>query len=809
MDTSIFRHTLRGLSKSPGFTAVAVVTLGLGIGANTAVFSLVSGILIHPLPYPEPERLVGMWHTAPGVGFPQIEQSDATFMNYRDHARSFEDMALFTTGYRNFTDDREPERIEAAFVTASLFTVLKIAPSPGRAFSEEEDRPGAEPVALVSHALWARRFGSDPSIVGKTVQLNGVATRLVGVMPPRLAFPEASTEMWLPFQLDRARYSDVSFSYDAIGRLRAGVSIEEAEAEMTPVLARITENFPGDLTQEMLKQAGMAPILHPLKQDIVGEVETPLWILLGTVGFVLLVASANVANLFLVRADGRHREVAVRTALGASRGDIARLYLSESLGLGLVGGALGLALSYAALRLFVGYGAMDLPRLEEIRLDSVVLIFNGAMSILAGLLFGFVPILRHGSTEPAAGLNEIGRGLTAGKERLSARALLVTSQVAFALVLLVGSGLMARSFWRLRSVEPGFDPKSTLTFSLSLPESQYPGEPEVVRFVERLSEGIGNLPGVVAAATTSRLPLSGSYDNNAILIEEFPVPEGQIPPVHPTRFVSPDYFRALSIPILEGRRFEWSDREKGLRTAIVSAAFAEKYWPGRSPVGKRVRPFDATEFFDIIGVVGSARDEGLDKDPAPTIYFPVGQAGGIRRPLQVAVRTRTEPEALFGAIREEIRSLDRNLPLSGVGTMEQILARSTARTTFTMILLGLSAVVAVLLGSIGIYGVVSYVVSQRRNEIGIRMALGAGGKEVQRMFVLNGLRTAIAGTVVGLAASLALTQVLGSLLFEVRPFDPATYALAAITILAVAVLASALPARRASRVDPVVALRGE
>ncbi|MGH9392346.1 MAG: FtsX-like permease family protein, partial [Vicinamibacteria bacterium] len=334
---------------------------------------------------------------------------------------------------------------------------------------------------------------------------------------------------------------------------------------------------------------------------------------------------------------------------------------------------------------------------------------------------------------------------------------------------------MARSFWHLRSVSPGFDPGSTLTFTLSLPETQYPGEGEVVRFVEQLMERIGEVPGVVAAATTSRLPLSGSYDNNAMFVEGFPVPEGQIPPVHPTRYVSPDYFRALSIPLIEGRAFEGSDREKGFRAVVVSAAFAEKYWPGRSPLGKRVRAFDADEFSEIVGVVGSVRDEGLDKDPAPTIYFPVGTPGSLRRPIQVAVRTRTAPESLFPGVREEIRGIDRNLPVASVSTMEQILGRSTARTTFTTILLGLSTVVALLLGSIGIYGVVSYVVSQRRNEIGIRMALGAGRQEVQRMFLLNGLRSAVAGTALGLVGSLALTRVLGSLLFDVRPFDPATY----------------------------------
>jgi putative ABC transport system permease protein len=809
MDKSSLRHTVRALAKSPGFTAIAILTLALGIGANTAVFTLVSGILIHPLPYPESEGLVGMWHTAPGVGFPQIEQTDATFMNYRDSARSFEDMALYRTGSRTFTDGGEPEQIEAAFVTASLFTSLRVQALAGRAFSADEDVPGAEPVAVVSHSLFARRFGSDRSLVGKIIRLDGIDTRVVGVMPKELSFPDASTDLWLPLQLDRTRYRDTSFSYFAVGRLRPGVSIEEAETEMGPILKRITETYPGDLTQSMLEQAKMAPVLHPLKQDVVGEVETPLWILLGTVGFVLLVAAANVANLFLVRADGRHREVAVRTALGASRFDIARLYLSESLLLGFAGGVFGLGFAFAAVSLFVDYGAMELPRLEEVGIDASVLLFTLAMSLLAGFLFGLVPILRLESTRLAAGLNEIGRGLTAGRERLSVRAMLVVTQVAFALVLLIGSGLMARSYWRLRSVEPGFDPASTLTFEMSLPKSQYPGEQEAGRFVRELTERVGRLSGVATAAVTTRLPLSGSYDNNAIQVEEFPVPEGQIPPVHPTRFVSPDYFVALSIPLLEGRTFEWNDRDRGLRTAIVSRAFADKYWPGRSPLGKRLGTFMDSGLYEIIGVAANVRDESLDKEPVQTIYFPINQSGPVQGSFQVLVRTRTEPRALFDSIREEIRGLDRNLPLSGVRTMEERVTRSTARTTFTMILLALSAVVAVLLGCIGIYGVVSYLVSQRRNEIGIRIALGAGAREVERMFVVNGLRTALAGTVLGLFGSLALTRLLSSLLFEVRPFDPLTYAAAATAILGVAVAASALPARRASRVDPVIALRGE
>ncbi|MGH9336105.1 MAG: ABC transporter permease, partial [Vicinamibacteria bacterium] len=587
--------------------------------------------------------------------------------------------------------------------TASLFPVLAVPPSLGRVFSPEEDRPGADPVAVLSHGLWSRRFGSDPAILGKTIHLSGVATAIVGVMPARFQFPAPSAQLWIPLQVDRSQYNDASFSYFSVGRLRPGVTLERARSEMVPVLARLSQNFPGDLTPAMMEQAGFAPVLHSLKSDVVGEVETPLWILLGTVAFVLLVATANVANLFLVRAEGRHREIAVRRAIGARGRDIAKLYLSESLLLGLVGGAFGLALAHVVLRLFVGWGAVDLPRLEEVRIDAGVLLFTGAVSILAGFFFGAVPVLRHQSAPPAMGLNEIGRGLTAGRERLSARGLLVVSQVALALVLLIGSGLMARSFLRLRTVDPGFTTSNTLTFALSLPENEYPSEADVARFVRALGERIGGLPGVVAFGTTSRLPLSGSYDNNAIWIEDFPVPEGQIPPVHPTRFVSPDYFRALEIPLLSGRTFEWTDREKGFRAAIVSSSFAEKYWDGQSPLGKRVRPFDDPEPFTVVGMVGSARDEGIEKEPSATIYFPVGGHGYVDRTLQAAVRTRTPPDATFEGVREEIRGLDPNLPISGVGSMDELAARSIARTRFTMILLALAAGVAVLLGSIGIY----------------------------------------------------------------------------------------------------------
>ncbi len=546
-----------------------------------------------------------------------------------------------------------------------------------------------------------------------------------------------------------------------------------------------------------------------MKDDLVGNLGETLWILLGTVGFVLLIACANVANLFLVRAEGRQKEVAVRAALGAGSGRITRFFLTEAVVLGLLGGLSGLFVAHTALRLVKDFGPTNLPRLEEIGMNVEVFLFTGIVSLLAGLFFGATPIFRYRRTNLVETLKEGGRS-SSGRARHRMRTTLVVVQVALALVLLVGSGLMVRSFFQLREVEPGFDPSNTLTLRLSLPEMEYPGIGDVASFVRELSERIESLPGVNAAGTTTVLPLLRG-DNFGTRIEEHPVPEGGVPLIHPVRFINPDYFDAMGIPLISGRTLEWADQEQSRRVAVVSRAFAEKYWPGESPLGKRLSnfDFDNDEWHTIVGVVGDVRSSGLDKEPQQTIFVPLTGHDEVRRSFSLAIRTTGLPEYLTDTVRKEIWAIDPNLPVSNVQTLEELLSSSTARTSFAMTMLAIASGVALLLGSIGIYGVISYVVSLRTQEIGIRMALGASRRDVSRMVMRQGMAVVLGGVLIGLLGSVALTRFLQSFLFEVSPLNPLTFGTVSVAMVAVGLVAGFLPARRAAAVDPAFSLHEE
>jgi predicted permease len=802
------RHGLRRLRQAPGFSIIAIITLALGIGANTAIFSLVDGIVINPLPYPDADRLVGLWHVAPGIGATdKIEQTDASYLNYRANCESFEEIALYSLDAMNLTGGDEPRRVLTGVVTPSLGKVLGVSPAVGRWFTEEEGAPGAEPVVVIGHALWASEYGSDPEAVGSTVLLDGVSHQIVGVMPAGFTFPDEEAEIWVPQVVDPTNYRDASFSYRGIGRLRDGVSLQAAETDLKRAFSRQLDAYPGMLTPEMVAQAQLDAVVNPYKEDAIGEVGGVLWILLGTVGFVLLIACANVANLFLVRAEGRQNEVAVRVALGAGRGSIVRYFLTESVLLGFIGGLFGLLLAYAAIRLVIALDPQGIPRLAEVGMDTQALAFTAAISLLASCLFGAVPVLRSGRGVLVAALKEGGRGGTTGRGRHRARHLLVSAQVALALILLVGSGLMVRSFWLLQSVDPGFDPANTLTMHLSLPESEYADEMSVARFLRQVIERVESLPGVEVASTIHRLPVTVNSDNNGLFIEDFPVAEGDLPPVHPVRIVSPGYFRAQGIPLLSGRVMDWNDVEETTRPALVSASFAEHYWPDGDVLGKRLRNFmpDA-EWLTIVGVVGDVRHGSLREETGQTVYWPLtGMEAGNNQTL--VVRTEGPPLALAGAVREAVWAIDPSLPIADVRTMEQVVADSMAQTSFAMLMLAIAATVALLMGAIGIYGVISYVVSQRAQEIGIRMALGARAEDVGRMVVRQALAVVAVGMVLGVAGALALTGLMSAILFGVDPLDPLTFAVVSLLLLAVAALASSLPARRAAGIDPASALR--
>jgi predicted permease len=813
-----FRTIARSFRRAPGFFLIAVLTLAVGIGANAAIFTVVNSVLLQPLPYPDPERIMAVSHVAPGLDMDDLELSDGTYFVYDRDNQSFESLGIFRDGSVTLTGGDEPERIGAADATGGFFSVLRVAPALGRTLQEADEKPGAEPVVVLSDGLWRRRFAGDPAAVDSMLQVDGVSHRVVGVMPPAFRFPSAEIELWVPMTIDPANLQVGSFNYDGIGRLRPGVSPQRATRELSDLVWRVVELPKAIISREMLKSAQFATVVGPLRDEIVGEqIRTMLWILLGSVGVILLIACANVANLFLVRAEGRQREVAVRSALGASRQDIMRLFLEESLALALTGGALGLALAAAGVRVLVAMQPEGLPRLEEIAVNGTVIAFTVGVALLAGLLVGLFAALRFGRPELAPALKEGGRGGTVGRERLRVRSALVVVQVALALIMVVSAGLMVKSFWRLRSVDPGIDPRGVLTLRLSLPETVYQEPAKASRFVIQLLEKVRALPGVKSAATTNVLPLAPGGNNNGHVIEDFPLAPGEVPPILASRWVSPDYFATMGMRLLQGRLFERLDPDAMVREAVVSQALAERFWPGQSPLGKRLAQGlgDNPQWATIIGVVGSVRDEGLQEKPVEAVYYPMqpqvnfDSSVGIPLGFTLVVRSDGDPLRLVAPVRDAIWSLDPNLPLAQVRPMAEVVERSMVRTTFTMFLLVVASAVALGLGTVGIYGVISYVVSQRTREIGVRMALGAGRADIARMVLKEGVGLALAGIVVGLFGAFAVTRLMAALLFDVSPTDPMTFVAVPILLAAIALFASWVPAQRAASVPPLEAIRYE
>jgi predicted permease len=646
--------------------------------------------------------------------------------------------------------------------------------------------------------------------------VDGVGHRVVGVMPSDFSFPEPETELYLPLVLDPADLAEGSFDYRAVGRLRLGVIAGAAAADLDRTLETFPEAYPGDLTADFLDKARLAPVVTPLKERIVGDVAPALWVLLGSVGVILLVACANVANLFLVRAEGRQRELAVRSALGAGRRELAGELLAESLVLALAGGAVGLLLALVGVEVLTTLGPESLPRLHEVSLDGRALAFTLALSLLAGLLFGLVPMLRFSAPGLVAALKEGSRGATAAARRHLARHALVVAQVALALVLLVASGLLVRSFTALSRVEPGFDPEGVLTLRLALPEAGYPEPADAARLYDALLERVRSLPGVTAAGAVRHLPLGGSRSAHGVAVEDFPRPPEELPFLFPYTYASSGYFEALGIPLLAGRSFEPADHQQPTGAVLVSAALARRLWPGQSALGERLQPGEVEEggtgWYTVVGVVGDVRDMRPENEPEELVYYPlvgVGDDRWVAREMTLVVRTAGEPLALAEAIRSEIWSLDPGLPVAQVRTMEEVVARHAVRPRFTMLLLLLAAGMTLVLGAVGLYGVISYVVSQRTQEIGVRMALGADRGAVSRMVVGQGMAVAGLGILLGLAGALAASRLLEALLYGVRPTDPMTYLTVAVFLAGVTTLASFLPARRAAAVEPVEALRWE
>jgi predicted permease len=816
------RHTLRKLLRAPLFSGVAILTLAVAIGSNAAIFSVVNGVLLKPLPFKDPETLVGIWHKAPGLGFPEVNQSPALHFTYLDESRTFESVGMWDNSAVSVTQVAEPEQVPSMNVTHQVLPMLGIQPVVGRTFSEEDDSPGTPETIILGYGYWQRRFGGDPSAVGRTLTVGGRPMEVIGVLPAGVRFLSHDPDVYLPFRFDKANVFVGNFSYQAVGRLRPDATLAQANADVERMIPLAVERFPGGITKGILEQAQFGAMVRPLKQDVVGDVGKVLWVLLGTVAMVLLIACANVANLFLVRAEGQQQEMAVRTAMGASRAHITGQLLWESIVLGTLAGMLGLALAYGGLKLLVVLGPESLPRLGEITVDGRVLAFTLLISLGSGALFGLFPALRFGAANLASTLKEGGRGGSAGKAQHMARNTLVVAQIALALVLLAGSGLMVRSFQALRNVDPGFtDPEEVLTFRVSIPAAEVEDPLVVTQTHQEILRRVQSIPGVASAAITSSVTMDGNDSNDPLESEANPVLGDQIPPIRRYKFIGEGTFATLGNRMVAGRDITWSDIAQHAKVVVVTEDLARAEWgDARSAVGQRVRQSlgagnNGGGWYEVVGVSGEIRDNGVGQDPVPTVYWPQvvedfynEQGPRAQRSMAYAVRVRAgNPNDLLPAIREAVWAVNPNLPLARVRTLDELAAGSMAQTSFTLIMLGIAAAVALFLGAVGIYGVISYVVSQRTREIGVRMAMGAESADVSRMVLKQAGGLAALGVLVGLVTAAGLTRLMASLLFGVGALDPLTFGSVAVGLSVVAMVASWVPAYRASRVDPVVALR--
>jgi predicted permease len=814
------RRVARRLLASPTFTVIAAVTLALGIGANAAIFTVVRGVLLKPLPFDDAESLVGVWHTAPGMGFPVVNQSPATYLTYRDEGRVFEDIGLWDNGTVSVTGTGEPERVDALFVTDGTLSLLRVNPHLGRRFTADDDSPKTPERTLLTYAYWQRKFGGDPGVVGRQIMVDGRPREIIGVLPASFKFLGTHPQLVLPFRFERAKLFVGNFSYQGVARLKPGVTIEQANADVARLLPLVVERFPmpPGFTKQMFQEVKFGPNVRPLSQDVIGDVGNVLWVLLGTVGIVLMIASANVANLFLVRAEGRQQELAIHAALGASWRRVAWELLSESLTLGVLGGLLGLLLADIGVRALVAAAPEGLPRIDEIAIDYQVVLFTAGISILAGLLFGLLPVIKFATPQLAGALKEGGRLSSAGRQRHRARNTLVVAEIALAVILLVASGLMIRTFQAMRNVNPGFTrADEVLTLRVAIPSQVIEDGEQAVRTHEQIKSSIEKLPGVTSVGLSSSITMDGYDSNDPIFVEDFPGPGGRIPPLRRFKWVSPNYFETMGNPIVAGRPITWSDTYSKTPVAVISENLAREYWKEPSAaLGRRIRNSPENPWRTIVGVVADERDDGVAQ-PAPAIaYWPLlmenfwDQKLFAQRNLGYAIRTaRAGSPTLLKEIQQAVWSVNPNLPVAAVQTLREIQADSMARTSFALVMLGIAAAVALVLGVVGIYGVISYVATQRTREIGIRMALGAAQSDVSRLFLRHGLVLATIGIVIGAAAAAALSRVMATLLFGVSRLDPATYLVVALGLGGTALLASYIPARRAARVDPAHALRRE
>ena len=815
------KQVFRRLSHAPLFTAITLITLAAGVGGNTVVFSVLESVLLKPLPYPRAAELIGVWHTAPGINITDLNMAPSNYFIYREQNQTFQDIGAYDTTRVNLTGLAEAERLDALNVTDGTLPLLGIPPLLGRTFTHQDDSPGSPDTVILTYGFWRKKFAGSPSAIGQTIILDGTPRQIIGVLPPRFQFlDETDLAVILPFKWDRNTTHLGNFSYEALARLKPAVTIKQANADIARMLPLVTRTFPAPpgFSAKLFDDARIGPNLRPLKNDVVGDVGSMLWVVMGSIGLVLLIACANVANLLLVRVEGRRQELAVRSALGAGPYRIAAELFLESVILGLLGSAVGLGLAYAALRVLVAIAPASIPRINEIGIDGPVLLFTFAIAILASIFFGSIPVFKYAGVRLSTGIREGGRANSQSREQHRVRSVLVVVQVALALVLLICSGLMIRTFRALNHVNPGFsDPASMQTFGISLPDNQVKDDESVVRTFEEMRSKISSIPGVSAVTLSTAFPMDGRSSADVLFAEDHPLPEGQIPPIRRMIYVIPGFFSADGTPLVAGRDFTWTDLYQKLPVAIISENFAREYWDSPSAaLGKRIRIASTDDWREIIGVAANVYMDGVNKKTPSTVYWPTlrvnfeGEKHSVASYIVFGIRSsRAGTESFLKEVREAVWAVNRNLPLSRVNTLGYYYRQSMARTSFTLIMLAVAGAMALLLGVGGIYGVIAYSVSQRTREIGVRMALGAQTQSLTAMFVRHGLILTGIGIAFGLTAASIVMRLMSSLLFRVNPVDPLTYAAVTLGLIATAFIASYLPSRRAATVDPVDALRAE
>jgi len=817
------KQVLRRLGRAPLFATVILITVAIGVGANTVIFSVVEGVLLKPLPYKEPDRLIGVWYKAPAINIPKINMAGYLYFTDREQSKTLEDIGLY--GFLSFhiTGGAQPEQVQGLQVTDGTLPILGVRPALGRLFTARDDSPKMPQTVILTNGFWQRHFGGDASVVGRTLKLDGSLHEIIGILPANFVFMDRSdVDVIVPAQMDRSNTTLGAFNANGLARLKPGVTLRQATADLTRLVPIATHSFPPPpgFGLKMFEEANFTPMLQPLKIDVIGDIGNVLWVLMGSIAIVLLVACANVANLLLVRIEGRRQELAIRAALGADRKNMVAGLLLESLVLGCAGSAIGLSLAYGALNLIIAAAPTGLPRLHEIGIDVPVLLFTASLAIFVSVVIGMIPVLKYSGIKATTGLREGGRGLSQSRERHRARKTLVVVQVALALVLLICSGLMIRTFRALTRVSPGFsDPNSIASFDIFIPTSQVPdtNRMDVLRMQQAIVNQLAAVPGVSSVAISTSLPMIPNPALDPVYASDRTYKEGELPPLSLEKFVSPGFFKTMGVPLVAGRDITWQEELEKRPVVIVSENLARNYWgSSAAAIGKLVHSGATDPWYEVIGVAGDMYDNGVNQDPPTAIYWGlfqdkfVTQKELVRRYVHFVIRTpRAGSASFFSDSERAVWSVNRDLPLAYKKTVGELYTKSLARTSFTLVLLSVAGAMTLLLGIVGLYGVIAYAISQHTREIGIRMALGAQRPALTRMYVREGLILTGMGVLCGISVAFATMRLMSSLLYHVSPMDPYTYVTATLSIIAIAWIATYVPSRRAATVDPLHALRAE